>query len=230
MKLKPKELYNLITANNYKSARIYEGLHDGNLSEVMDFETIFKTSPDDLINRIKELEGVLSGDFTIALGNGSKTQKISHCKKIPVEFSRVTIIKPQLNAPSQTFENTEVIDQRVAELVDRKLKEIEEQKRIEELEEKLKELETWGGKLNHLLTNFLNGYISKMQTNMAGNGQMQGTETNFDPNQLQITDLENSLAIITDFLGQENIIRMAKKIQNGQADMVKPIIINFINS
>ena len=88
---------------------------------------------------------------------------------------------------------------------------------------KLEELETWGGKLNYLLTNFLNSYLQNMNA-----GTLQGIEN--ENNIENITDLEKSIVVLVDFIGQKNIVRLAQKIQSGQANAVKPIIINFINS
>ena len=212
MKIKPKDLYKLIEKNDYKSARIYEGVLIDDLGSNMAFESIFADSSEDLINNIKELESILSGPYTLAMGNGSKHQKVIHCKRIVVEFARITILKPETN---QTYESTDMINERVNLL----------------LAQKLKELESWGGKLNYLLTNFLNNYLQQMTNNGAN---LQGTETDPETQKntipADITELEKSLAIITHFLGKENVIKLAKKVQSGQATPVKPIIINFINS
>lgn len=229
MKIKPTDLYKLIEKNDYRSARIYEGLIIEDLGSNMAFETIFADSPEDLIKSIKDLESILSGPYTLAMGNGSKHQKIQHCKRINVEFSRVTIIQPETQ---QTYESTDTIDKKVEALLSQKLKEIEQEKKYQELENKLTELETWGGKLNFLLTNFLNTYLAQMST--AG-ANLQGVEHDHLINKNSnipddITELEKALAILTHFLGQDNVIKMAKKIQNGHANPVKPIIINFINS
>lgn len=232
MKIQPKDLYKLIQKNNYKSVRIYEGIIKDNLSENMSFEAVFCETPQELINNLTELESILAGPYTLALGNGSKTQKISHCNRIEVEFSRVTILKPETN---QTYEPTDKIEERINLAVELRLKEIEQENKYKDLEKKLEELETWGGKLNYLLSNFLNTYL---QNSMSG-ATMQGFTS--DPQQPQhnpannnipadITELEKSLAIITHFLGKENVIKMAKKIQSGKANPVKPIIINFINT
>ena len=222
MKLKPEELYKIIKANEYKSVRFYEGSIKENLTDNMCFESIFRPNTDSVIKRIKELEGILTGCFTLALGNGSKNQKVIHCKRLEVEFYRTTIIQPK---NSQTFESTEFIDQRVNELVLKKINEIEQEKKYEELESKLAELETWGGKLNHLLTNFLNTYLEGMQ-----NSVLQGAELEPEVNETELNELENSLALVVRFLGKENIIKLGKKIRTGQANSVKPIIITFINS
>jgi hypothetical protein len=125
MKIKPTDLYKLIEKNDYKSARIYEGVIIEDLGSNMAFETIFAESPRDLIESIKDLESILSGPYTLAMGNGSKHQKIQHCKRINVEFARVTIIKPETQ---QTFESTDTIDKKVEALLNQKLKEIEQEK------------------------------------------------------------------------------------------------------
>ena len=220
MKIKPKELYNLIEANNYRSVRVYEGVIKDDLTNYMSFETVFRTTSKELIERINELESILSGDFTLALGNGSKTQKIKHCKKVVCEFYKTTILKPET---STVYESTDSIEYKVKKLVEQKLNEIEQENKVQELEKKLEELETWGGKLNYLLTNFLNSYLQNMNA-----GTLQGIEN--ENNIENITDLEKSIVVLVDFIGQKNIVRLAQKIQSGQANAVKPIIINFINS
>ena len=63
---------------------------------------------------------------------------------------------------------------------------------------------------------------------------MQGFENNGEDqdttNTKNLTQLENDLSIIVKYFGEDNINKFATKIQNGQANAVKPIIINFLNN
>ena len=107
---------------------------------------------------------------------------------------------------------------------------MEKQKEIAEMKEKLQELDTMSGKLNYFLTKFVDGYIQKLTMNgsqMNGFNQYNQTEVE---NTKDINQLENALATLVDYIGEENVIKFSSKIKNGQAEHVKPIIINFINS
>jgi len=123
------------------------------------------------------------------------------------------------------------IDQKVNLLLKEKLEQREKEQEVENLKEKIKELDDFSGKLNYFLTKFLDQYLQKITAS-----QMQG----FDPNFKQynqngttmsndIDQLEKSLSIILNYLGEENAIKFAHKIETGQAENVKPIVINFIN-
>ena len=62
---------------------------------------------------------------------------------------------------------------------------------------------------------------------------MQGFKKEYDPETAEIENIENletNLAVIVDYFGEQNIQKFANKIQQGKADAVKPIIINFINN
>lgn len=232
MKLKTNQLYNLIKANNYKSARIFEGL-DADVLQDMPFETMFKDSPENLIERIQDLETFLNGDFIVVLGSGRKTEPIRQGRKVGVQFVQtMTITKPEptINGfKTQTYESTEAIEQRVQNEVNRLMKAKESEAELLEYKNKIKELDSWSGKLNYLLTQFLNQYLQSLQQVP----QMNGTQTNGTPTpgtEINQAELEQSLSILIKFIGAENIIKFSHKITNGQADYVKPIIINFINS
>ena len=165
MFLSTQQLYNLIKANDYKSARIYEG-QNVDFNNEMAFESIFKSSNEDLINRIKELETFLSGDFTVILGTGRKTEPIRQGKKVNVRFvQQVEIIQPEKNTINgfQTYETTENINDKIQLEVDRILKQKEQEQEIESYKSKIQELDSWSGKLNYLLTQFLNSYLQQLK-------------------------------------------------------------------
>ena len=227
MFLSTQQLYNLIRANNYKSARIYEG-QNVDFNNEMAFESIFKSSNEDLINRIKELETFLSGDFTVILGTGRKTEPIRQGKKVNVRFvQQVEIIQPEKNTINgfQTYETTENINDRIQTEVNRILKEKEQEQEIESYKSKIQELDSWSGKLNYLLTQFLNSYLQQLKNVPQMNGQAQTVNGSIDTEQLDM-----ALAVLVKYIGSENIIKFSHKIKNGQADGVKPIILQFINS
>jgi len=53
---------------------------------------------------------------------------------------------------------------------------------------------------------------------------MQGFDT-----QTKELNLEQSLAVLVNYFGEENIKKFAIKINKGEADNVKPLVVNFIN-
>lgn len=228
MKLKTSQLYNLIKANNYKSARIFEGLNADVLEE-MPFETIFKNSPEELIERIEDLETFLNGDFILVLGSGRKTEPIRQGRKVGVQFiQQVLISKPDNRMNGfETFEPIEDINKKVAQEVARLMKEKEQQAEVEDYKNKIKELDNWSGKLNYLLTQFLNQYLQSLQQVP----QMNGTELNGQQQApIDTAQLDEALSILIKFIGSENIIKFSNKIKNGQAEGVKPLILQFINT
>jgi hypothetical protein len=229
MFLSTNQLYNLIKANDYKSARIFEGQNVDYTNE-MPFESIFKSSKEDLILRIKELETFLNGDFTIILGTGRKSEPIKQGKKMNVRFiQKMEIIKPEESRMNgfETFENSDSINAKVQSEVARILLEKEKEKELNEYKDKIAELDQWSGKLNYLLTQFLNNYLKSLQAVP----QMNGTETQPPMNgqEINANELDHALGTLINFIGHENIIKFSEKIKNGQAEAVKPLIIQFIN-
>lgn len=229
MFLSTNQLYNLIKANDYKSARIFEGQNVDYTNE-MPFESIFKSSKEDLILRIKELETFLNGDFTIILGTGRKSEPIKQGKKMNVRFiQKMEIIKPEESRMNgfETFENSDSINAKVQSEVARILLEKEKEKELNEYKNKIAELDQWSGKLNYLLTQFLNNYLKSLQAVP----QMNGTETQPPMNgqEINANELDQALGTLINFIGHENIIKFSEKIKNGQAEAVKPLIIQFIN-
>ena len=61
---------------------------------------------------------------------------------------------------------------------------------------------------------------------------MQGTQTENHNEQKEYNkrNLDDALTIIVDKLGVESIIKLAVKIQGGEADAMLPMLHNFINS
>ena len=147
--------------------------------------------------------------------------------EIKTEFYQTVLETEPVNLNGVDFiESSSNINKRVDELVNKKLADIEKEKEVQELKDKLKELDTMGGKVSY----FLQGFITKLMDNTQAT-TMQG----FDPNNQEVTtemntnELEENLATIVKYLGQENIKKFANKIEDGSAMAVKPIIINFLN-
>jgi len=222
MIISKSNLYKLISDNNYKTAILYEN----DIEETSrPFETVRKQTSDNLIKRLKELESVISGKFTILLGKGTRGEQKRNMTEVQTEFYETVIdVEPTNLNGVEYYENSANINKKVDELVNQKLAQIEKEKEVQELKNKLAELDTMQGKISY----FLQGFITKMMTpenlntmngfnNVQMNGQQQAT-------------IEDNLAVIVNYFGEENIEKFANKIKNGQANAVKPIIINFLNS
>ena len=216
-------VYKLIKDNGYKSAIVYEDEIQENSKP---FESIKKTSSDDLIKRLKELENIISGKFTLLLGKGTNGEQKRNMAEVKTEFYQTVIETEPVNMnATDIYESSSTINKKVDELVNKRLKELEDKKKIEDLENKVNELDTMGGKINY----FLNGFINFLGDSMSrmNNQPMQG----FDPNnKMEVETLEENLATLVNYMGEENIEKFANKIKSGKADAVKPIIINFLNT
>ena len=227
----PTDIYKLIDQNKFKSIRIYEGFVD-DFKNCLPIDHNVFSNPQQLKERLKSYENLYDGKFTFLLGQGLKNEQIRHLKKFKVEY-----YKNFKQLPSEEMNGTleyvraDEIDQKVNLLLKEKLEQREKEQEVENLKEKIKELDDFSGKLNYFLTKFLDQYLQKITAS-----QMQG----FDPNFKQynqngttmnndIDQLEKSLSIILNYLGEENAIKFAHKIETGQAENVKPIVINFIN-
>lgn len=230
MIFKPEDIYNIIDTNNFKSVKVYEGFIEDYKNNLPIESNVFSSS-EDLKNRLKNYETLFDGKFTFLLGQGLKNEQIRHLKKFKVEYYRNYIQQPNEMNGTLEYVRADEIDKKVNLLLKDKLQEIEKQKEINEMKEKLKELDTMSGKLNYFLTKFVDGYIQKLTMNGT---QMNGfTQYNNTTNEVvnnDINQLEEALACLVDFIGEENIIKFSSKIKNGSANHVKPIIINFINS
>ena len=230
MIFKPEDIYNIIDTNNFRSVKVYEGFVEDYKNNLPIESNVFSSS-DDLKNRLKNYETLFDGKFTFLLGQGLKNEQIRHLKKFKVEYYRNYIQQPNEMNGTLEYVRADEIDKKVNLLLKDKLQEIEKQKEINEMKEKLKELDTMSGKLNYFLTKFVDGYIQKLTMNgtqMNGFTQYNTTANNVVNN--DINQLEEALACLVDFIGEENIIKFSSKIKNGSANHVKPIIINFINS
>ena len=222
MIISKSNLYKLISDNDYKTAILYENDIEENSRP---FETIRKQTSDNLTKRLKELESVISGKFTILLGKGTRGEQKRNMTEVQTEFYETVIdVEPTNLNGVEYYENSANINRKVDELVKQKLDQLEKEREVQELKNKLAELDTMQGKISY----FLQGFITKMLTpenlntmNGFNNVQMNGQE--------QAT-IEDNLAVIVNYFGEDNIDKFAKKIKNGQANAVKPIIINFLNS
>jgi len=222
MIISKSNLYKLISDNDYKTAILYENDIEENSRP---FETIRKQTSENLTKRLKELESVISGKFTILLGKGTRGEQKRNMTEVQTEFYETVIdVEPTNLNGVEYYENSANINKKVDELVKQKLDQLEKEREVQELKNKLAELDTMQGKISY----FLQGFITKMMTpenlntmNGFNNVQMNGQE--------QAT-IEDNLAVIVNYFGEDNIDKFAKKIKNGQANTVKPIIINFLNS
>ena len=229
MIFKPDDIYNIIDTNNFKSVRIYEGFIEDYKNKLPIEHNVFSSSQQ-LKDRLKSYENLYDGKFTFLLGQGLKNEQLRHLKKFKVEYYRNYIQQPNEMQGTLEYVRADEIDKKVNLLLKDKLAEMEKQKEIAEMKEKLQELDTMSGKLNYFLTKFVDGYIQKLTMNgsqMNGFTQYNQSEVETTKN---INQLENALATLVDYIGEENVIKFSSKIKNGQAEHVKPIIINFINS
>ena len=229
MIFKPDDIYSIIDTNNFKSVRIYEGFIEDYKNKLPIEHNVF-TSSQQLKDRLKSYENLYDGKFTFLLGQGLKNEQLRHLKKFKVEYYRNYIQQPNEMQGTLEYVRADEIDKKVNLLLKDKLAEMEKQKEIAEMKEKLQELDTMSGKLNYFLTKFVDGYIQKLTMNgsqMNGFTQYNQSEVETTKN---INQLENALATLVDYIGEENVIKFSSKIKNGQAEHVKPIIINFINS
>ena len=228
MIFKPEDIYNIIDTNNFKSVRIYEGFIEDYKNQLPIEHNVF-TSSQQLKDRLKSYENLYDGKFTFLLGQGLKNEQLRHLKKFKVEYYRNYIQQPNEMQGTLEYVRADEIDKKVNLLLKDKLTEMEKQKEIAEMKEKLQELDTMSGKLNYFLTKFVDGYIQKLTMNGSQmNGFTQYNQTGVETTK-DINQLENALATLVDYIGEENVIKFSSKIKNGQAEHVKPIIINFIN-
>ena len=229
MIFKPEDIYNIIDQNNFKSVRIYEGFIEDYKNDLPIDHNVF-SSKDQLIDRLKSYEGLYDGKFTFLLGQGLKNEQIRHLKKYKVEYYRQYQQMPIEDPQTLNYVRADEIDKKVNVLLQEKIQQMEKEKEIADMKNKLAELDTMSGKLNYFLTKFVDGYIQKLTLNgqaMQGFEQYNSNVSNQTIN--QTSNLEESLATLIDFIGEDNIIKFSNKIKSGQADHVKPIIINFIN-
>lgn len=221
------KIYKLIKDNNYKSAKLYEGELTENSRA---FENVKRDSPEELIKRLQELENIVSGKFTILLGKGTEGEQKRNMLEVKTEFYETLISPtPSLNGTSEEFVSMSTLNKKVDELVNQRLRDMEREKEMADLRAKVAEMETLGGKVNYLLTGFVTKFIEAKLTPQT-TPSMNGISETQTEQEINAPTLEQNLAVIVDYFGTKNIEKFAKKITSGQADAVKPIIINFINN
>ena len=226
------QIKDLILANEYTSARIYEDHHKGDLNKLMAFEWIKKSDPKQLIERIEEIEDICSGDFTFAFGYGTKNEQIRNLKRVFVQLrkpEKVEVIEDStfITTPSDQsiMEIEKKIEARIEAKITARFERDKEKEYVRELESKIKDLESIGGKASLILNELITGFMTPAGSPADPSAQLQGFEEEEDPN-----ELEQSLGVIVKTFGQDNIIKLARKIESGQAENLIPIVINYINS
>ena len=158
MIISKSNLYKLISDNDYKTAILYENDIEENSRP---FETIRKQTSDNLTKRLKELESVISGKFTILLGKGTRGEQKRNMTEVQTEFYETVIdVEPTNLNGVEYYENSANINRKVDELVKQKLDQLEKEREVQELKNKLAELDTMQGKISY----FLQGFITKMMT------------------------------------------------------------------
>lgn len=139
------------------------------------------------------------------------------------------------------FQNlsTEEINKRIDEQVNARLIAREKQLEIEEKDRRLKELETNGGKLAYFMAellkqlNLVPTQMPKTSTVMNGTDFQPGTEqqaAQIEYTPAQQKNLEKAFGILLKKLGYKTVLNLAKKIDQGQADHLLPMIENFANN
>lgn len=245
MRVSLNNVYKLITDNNYKSAKVYEGdITEGSRP----FESIVKESSSALIDRLKDLEQIINGRFTLLLGKGTPGEQKRNMTEVKTEFYETIINTEPINMNgTEVFENSTLLNEKVDKLVRERMMEMEKDNKIKDLEDKLKEVDSLGGKLNYFLTGFIAQFMQEpTTTNMNGFGfKKDKKEDLVHPNESEflksestdnlkesekLDQMEMDLTYIIDYLGEENISKFANKIRNGTADSVRPLIINFLNN
>lgn len=245
------EFLQYLKDNDYKVFVCYDGfVNDKTVTERMPME---QYTPKDAtaVTALQKIENIINrkpGKFTFLLANNFTNR---------AQMMRVQVdTYPQLNVIDKTTEqienheyssnennmfgslSNEEINKRIEEQVNARLLAREKQLEIEEKDRKLKEFETNGGKLAFVISELIKNLglnpaqMAKTSTVMNGTEfqpeTQQAAPVEYTP--AQQANLEKAFGILLKKLGYKTVLNLAKKVHEGQADAVLPMIENFANS
>lgn len=224
-----KDITDKINRKNYKVATIYEG-HARDYEDKNTFEILEETSPEKLAEGFKILSESYPGKFTVLLSEIRTTPRLKQ-DLVFVQFDRVGASATNLNGSQDFEEMKKKWKEEIKEDLKRQEKEREREDELKETKEKLKYLETTGGKLANVTYKFLlniqEGY--KMKKALQGGGErFDRREKQETKNTKSMTDLETALGHLVNVLGEDLIMKMAVVLEEN--DPVIPTIEHYVDS
>lgn len=244
------EFLNYLKDNQYKVFVCFDGLlNEKNITDKMPLEQhVAKDSNfETCFSKIENILNRKPGRFTFLLQD--KYSNRSQMMRAQVDtYTPLNVIDKSYVQIDQD-ENKTIFDQLTPEEISKRIDEqvnlrlaAQELKRQEEAQKKeLEDLKTNGGKLAFVLSELIknlglspanlqssvmNGFNTQT-TPGAPQGAQPGTQTEYTPTQQ--ANLEKAFGILLNKLGYETVLNLAKKVHDGHADSVLPMIINFAN-
>lgn len=212
MILTKEQILNKIDDLNIDLITVFEGKKTSNLSDLPRFTFINEESKDKLKEFVSNLYDEYAGQpFTLLM------RPHNDRKSSPFVF--------HIKTPFNVDKNPMLLD----ELVEKGIKEALEKnslvQKISDLEAENEKNNSQEGKLISIATQLFNAWTNKGAAPVEAATQMQGLEPS------QPDDLENALGLICASLGEETIIKFARKIQSGKfGESQKAILLTFINA
>lgn len=226
--LQRNDVFDKITRKNYKIAIIFEGICKPDEAKNT-FEKIDAKSSDVLLSEMNEFCSRYPHKFTILFGTSGTQRSAMDIVNCNFEGSREPLQGTQKQINPENLNFSEMKEKFKAEI---KAEFEEERKKEKEREEheatktELEHLKTSGGKLaflaEQLLVNIftnskdvsgaMNGlgkFFTEEEEEVKGNPEMKKKPIK------NINELELSLAKLVEILGEETIVRLARKIKPG---------------
>jgi len=230
MILNTEQLTDKILKSEKTRMHLYEGAVTGITPDMNRFENLYADEPKELI----ELVGKFSTMYPDALFTCFLITKGQSTEKGALFFQFKTP-RPQADTMQAHAEPQPLLQGLKSEQEIRAeiFKEIEGKRKIEILVEEnknlrieIKEKDSISGKFNGAIENIIMKFMQPPANTV--NGALNGTyEETAAP---QINDLENAFAILLKEFGEQDIIKLAQKLTGQNNDMLKSILINYINS
>lgn len=209
-----------IEKHRYKYAKIFEGFVTPNDDDNKHhFERFDCKSAEELIDEITEFAKMYHGKFTVVMRvhNGGTDKTLTACRWNTIPEAKAVENNAPMNGQVLTLDMLEQHKKQWLQemAVQLKLKELESTVKYKEAE--LEGFKTQGDKLAYVALQVLSGM--KLGKTLQGATNLNGTGDNVQPpEQVPIQNVEDFKAAINKIhwlLGEETLIKLAKKIKPG---------------
>lgn len=184
---------------------------------------------DEALIKVSTLLGRKIGKFSFLCGHKSKQRKdsmnfvqIDTGTQLHVIYDKVQQLEEESDMPGMSKQKfNEAVNLQVTQI----LQAHEQKKIVEEKEKELENLKSQGGKVAYIMSELIKNLAPNITTAMQGYSNVSNNTS--EP--ITPTQLENSLGVLVAALGEEVIIKLAKKFKSGEAVMIIPMVKNFAN-
>jgi len=217
-----------IDVGEYKTAIIYDRHYSNIPGNASYFERYDCESIEDLKSRMKDFCNEYSGMFSIVLKKAKGGSMNASCLcRVNIQ---ATAAAPEMNGTQQPFVNAEQLKAQWMTEFKSQMKTDMLQAQVNMYQAQLGEQSTMAGKMGLMIEQFFMAKMGKAAPMFQQNGTLNGTVEvqNAEDSEVEDEDLGKALIAIKDKFGAANLVKIQKKIEEG--DPTIQMIINSLNN